>query len=60
MITLARKARDEQRINATFFWRYARVILVFKRVTTKDPDQILRPVVECVFRSNVNTRFGRT
>ena len=46
MITLARKARDEQRIDAKFFERYARVIRVFKLATIRDPDQILRPVVE--------------
>jgi hypothetical protein len=46
MITLARKARDESRIDKSFFDRYARVVRVFKLATFKDPDQILRPVVE--------------
>jgi hypothetical protein len=46
MITLARQARDEQRSDAKFFERYARVIRVFKLATIKDPDQILWPVVE--------------
>ena len=58
MITLARKARDEQRIDATFFERYARVIRVFKLVTTKDPHQILRPVVEREIREFVRDVSG--
>jgi hypothetical protein len=58
MITLARKARDEQRIDATFFDRYARVIRVFKLATTKDPDQILRPVVDREIREFVRDVSG--
>ena len=59
MITLARKARDEQRIDTTFFERYARVIRVFKLATTKDPDQILRPLVEREIREFVRDVSGQ-
>ena len=58
MITLARKAREEQRIDATFFDRYARVIRVFKLATIKDPDQILRPVVDREIREFVRDVSG--
>lgn len=58
MITLARKARDEQRIDASFFERYARVIRVFKLATIKDPDQILRPLVEREIREFVRDVSG--
>jgi hypothetical protein len=58
MMTLARKARDEQRIDAAFFDRYARVLRVFKLATLKDPDQILRPVVEREIREFVRDVSG--
>ena len=46
MMSMARTARDEKRVDATFFERYARLLRVFKFVTMKDPEGILRPVVE--------------
>ena len=46
MMTAARHARDEKRVDVTFFDRYTRLLRVLKLVTLKDPEGILRPVAE--------------
>jgi hypothetical protein len=46
MMSMARRARDEKRVDTAFFDRYTRLLRVFKLVTMKDPEGILHPTVE--------------
>ena len=58
MMTLARKARDEQQITPVFFERYTRMLRLFKLTTTSDPEQILKPVIEREIREFVKDVSG--
>jgi len=42
----AKKAKDEQRIDAIFFNRYARLLAVIKLITAPDPGGILVPIID--------------
>lgn len=46
MMAMARTARQESRVDGRFFDRYTRLLRVFRLVTMKDPEGILRPIAE--------------
>jgi hypothetical protein len=59
MMAAARKARDEKRIDATFFDRYTRVLAVFKLAILKDKERILSPIIDREIQSFSRDIMGR-
>ncbi len=58
MMVAARKARDENRIDAVFFTRFNRVLAVTKLVITPDAGGILAPIVDDVLSAFVSDKLG--